>query len=405
MFFPFLLALLFLDAPSQEPSRPAGPTFPEAVQMATDGRDADALAAFRQLAAARPNDHDARLWIARLHERMGHRDLAEPVYHSVFLEDPANLDAALGVASMMLARDVAEQAIEVLEVAEARAPRNAAVLALLGRGHRLAGRTARALVYFERAAAAAPTEEHRLGLEAARRAYFHHIETRGFSEQFSGGTPDSRSGDLIVNYRLTERLRALARGQVQRKFTETEGRGGGGVEWRWKPAIALRGQVLIGPDNLVMPEGDYLGEIEHTRGPVTWTASVRHFDFTGARMTTASPAVAWLASEKVSLGFEYALSWTEVSTSRFVEAGHSAHLRAAYRLWPRVWAQTGYAAGVDDFEDFSIDRIGDFRANAVSGGVRVELPRLTSFIGSYQRQWRSGNVEMGRVTVSLQQRF
>lgn len=404
MFLPGLLVTLLLAA-GPASGQTSGPTFAEAVQMANEARDAEALAAFRQLAAMNADNHEARLWIARLHERMGNPDLAEPVYWSVLIEDPANLDAALGVAATLLAREELEDAIELLEIAEQREPQNPVVLTLLGRAHRLAGRTALAIGYFERVAAAEPTQEHRLRLEDARLAYLHRIETRAFGEQFSGSTPDSRSGDLAINYRLTDRLRVLGRGQVQRKFSITEQRGGGGVEWLWRRTTTLRAQLLVGPDNRVMPEGDFLGELEHTRGPATWTASLRYFDFTGARTTFASPAVAWLATDRISIGLRYAMSFTETSTRPAVEIGHTAHLRGAYRLYPRIWLQAGYAAGVEDFENFSIDRVGDFRANTVSGGVRIELPTLTSVIGNYERQWRRGNLDLGRVTISLQQRF
>jgi hypothetical protein len=74
-------------------------------------------------------------------------------------------------------------------------------------------------------------------------------------------------------------------------------------------------------------------------------------------------------------------------------------------LYRRVWLHAGYAAGVEDFENFSIDRIGDFEANTASGGVRLDLPSLFRVIGTYEHQWGSGNVDMGRVTVSLHQRF
>jgi len=380
-------------------------TAAEAVQMADDGRDAEALAAFRQIAARNPNDLEARLWIARLHERMGNPDQAESVYRSVLLEDPASLDAALGVASTLLARDEIDETIELLEAIEERAPQNATLLALLGRAHRRAGRDARAIGYFERAAAIAPTDEHRLGLENARLSYGHRIETRGFNEQFSGGTPDSTGGDLTVNVRLSERLRVLGRGHAQRKFSVSEQRGGGGVEWRWRPSTTLRTHLLLGPGNLVMPEGDFLGELDYTYGPAVWTATVRYFDFTGARTTFLSPGVAWPATDRISIALRYAMSFTETSASKGVEVGHSAQLRGSYRFLRRLFLQVGYAAGVEEFENFSIDRIGDFRANTVTGGVRLDLPTLTSIAAGYEQQWRRGNVDMGRVVVTLQQRF
>ena len=407
MFFSLLLATaLVLDPSQQGAPAPTGAVFAEAVQAAAEGREAEALAAFQQLASANPNDHQARLWIARLHARVGRQDRAEQVYRSVLVEDPGNIDARLGVAVALLARDELVEAIEVLEVAEELAPDNDAVLDALGRAHRRAGRTSRAIAYFERAVSIAPTEQHRLSLEGARRSYLHRVETHGSSEQFSGATPDGGSGDLRVNLRLNDTWRVLGRGQVQRKFARSEQRGGGGVEWRWKPTTTLRGHALVGPSNRVMPEGDYLGELQYAQRVATWTASVRYFDFTGARMTVVSPAVAWVPEGRLSVSLRYAAAWTdEARTLASVKAGHSAHVRAAYRLSPRVSAQAGYARGVEDFENFSIDRIGNFRANTLSGGLRIDLPTLTALTATYEHQWRRSNIDMGRATVSFLQSF
>lgn len=405
MLFSFLLVTFLAAGPAQDFTTQALPTFADAVQMANEGREAEALAAFQRLVSANPNDHQARLWIARLHERMGHPDLAEAVYRSVLLEDPKNVDAMLGVGSTLMAQYAPGEAIEVLERAEELAPQSDVVLASLGQAHRQAGRTERAIGYFERAAALAPNEQHLLSLEDARRAYLHRVETRGFSEQFSGATPDTRSGDVTVNIRLNDRTRVFGRGEVQRKFGVREERGGGGVEWKWKGTTTLRGHVLVAPDKVVMPEGDYLGEIEYTDGRAIWAAGFRHFDFTGARVSVVSPSVAWPASDRLEIGVRYALSVTETNILLRRDAGHSLHLRGTYGWSPRLSILAGYAGGVEDFEHFSIDRIGDFRANALSGGVRYNLPTLTTLIGTYEHQWRRGDMSVGRVTVSLAHRF
>ena len=112
MVFSLLLAAsLALPPSTQEPPTPSSPGFQEAVQAATEGLDAEALAAFERLVSVNPDDHEARMWIARLHARMGHQDLAEPVYRSVLLEDPDNIHAMLGVAAALLAREASAEAI------------------------------------------------------------------------------------------------------------------------------------------------------------------------------------------------------------------------------------------------------------------------------------------------------
>jgi YaiO family outer membrane protein len=352
-----------------------------------------------------PDDLDGRLWIARLHVRMGNQDLAEPVYRGVLLEDPGDLEAMLGVANALLARGEFAQAQEILDVAEETEPENDEVVFAVGRSHLYAGRTPQAIEYFERAYAISPTDQHRMSLEGARLSYLHRVELRGSSEQFGGSTPDTQFGDVSVNIRLNDRWRVFGRGQAQRKFGVSEQRAGGGAEWRWKSTAILRGHALVMPDNTVMPEGDFMGELQYTYMDATWTGSFRHFDFTGAKTTSISPAVQWIpAGTRYAFGLRYALSWSESNTFAGVSAGHSLHLQGAYRVRPRLWAQLGYAAGVEDFENYSIDRIGDFRANTVAAGVRIDFPTLTGLVGNFERQWRSG-VDMNRFSLSLQQRF
>ena len=390
MIFPLLLVLLLL--PTELLAQDTGTATAE-------------LESLRKIAAANPNDHSARLGIARVHERMGHPELAGPVYESVLLEDPANLDARLGLVATLFATDNSHRALELLEPVEAREAKNPVVLNLLARGHRLEGRERLSLDYYERAAAADPTEPRLMTLETARARYAHRIETRGFSEQYNGSTPDARGGEVVLDYRLREHWRLLGRGQVQRKLGVSEHRVGGGAAWEWKPGLTVRGHALLGPDNVVMPEGDYLGEVAYEYRAATWLLDVRHFDFTGARTLVISPAVSWMASDRLLVNLRYAGSHSVSNALASAEAGHSAHVRGEFRLRNRVWLHAGYAAGVEDFENFSIDRIGDFRANAVSGGARIDLPTLTSVVAGYEHQWRSGSVSMGRVTLALQQRF
>jgi hypothetical protein len=70
-----------------------------------------------------------------------------------------------------------------------------------------------------------------------------------------------------------------------------------------------------------------------------------------------------------------------------------------------VFLDLGYARGVEDFESFSIDRIGAFRAHTGSAGVHVDLTSLTSLGAAYEFQSRRNGVEAQRVTIGLSQSF
>jgi tetratricopeptide (TPR) repeat protein len=400
-----LLALLSSELPAQQAPSTGRPTFADAVQMANEGRDAEALVAFERLVTSNPNDREARLWIARLHERNGDTERAEAVYRSVLLEDPISVDAMVGVASAEIARNELSDAVVVLERSEKLAPLNPTVLAMLGRVHRDAGRDARALDYFERAYALAPTEQNQMLLEDARRTYGHRAVANLFAEDFNSGVSDTRSGEIAFNLRMNDTWRVSGRGQVQRKFAAREERAGAGVDWRWTPRVTLRGQALVGFDAVVMAERDYLGELDVLANRAHWTAGVRYFDFEGARTTVVSPAVSFLATDRLAVSLRYALSISESNTFSGRENGHTAHIRGEYRLRPRIWVAGRYAAGVDDFDNFSRDRIGDFSANSVAGGVRFDLPRLLTVVWMAERQWRENDLNMTRLTVSVAQTF
>ncbi len=402
LFTVFLWTLL-----AQQPRLQAAPAQAQATtpSAADEVQDATALAALQARVASNPGDHQARMSIALLHERMGYPGRAEAVYRSVLLEDPTNLDAMMGVGNTLLARDASAEAIEMFERADRLSPRNPAVLSALGRAHDQAGHSAMGLRYLALASALAPTPPNRSLLEGSRLVNLSRVELRGFGEDFDGDVPTSRSGDLTVNLRVSDRLRVFGRGQVQRKFSITDERGGGGFQWRWLPTTTFAAHALVGPSNRVMPEGDYSVSVDHQNHSANWMGEIRYFDFPGASVVMMSPGVEWSVSNRLSFGVRYALSITESNFLGDAELGHTVNLSSTYWLHPRVAFTLGYAHGVENFENFSIDRIGAFDANTGSAGVRIDLQTLTSLLAAYDNQWRSGGVEMRRLTLSITQRF
>ena len=381
------------------------PTFDQAETLARNGQYEEALDAFRRLVGANPRDLRGRLWIGRLHGLMGHPELAEPVYRSVTLEDPASIEAAMGLGNSLVALGRFDEGIVVLQRAEKLDPRNPEILMALGTAHHLAGHTTRAVLYSEVAAQIAPSAQTRQTLEQARSAHNHRVELSSFGEQYNTSVQETASADLRVNVRLQERLRIMGRGQYQRKFRFSEERGGGGVQWRWRPETTLSAHALFGPDNIVLPQVDAAGEIAHTYKGATWSAGYRFFDFANASVSVISPAVTWLPSPRLSLGLEYHAAITKFDALTEVTDNHSATVRVGYRLQPRLWVNVGVSRGIENLDTLSPDRIGSFQANTVSGGARFDLPSLTSIVGLYEHQWRRGNIDMHRLSLSLIQRF
>jgi len=207
-----------------------------------------------------------------------------------------------------------------------------------------------------------------------------------------------------MNVRLNESLRAIGRWQVQRKFNRTENRGGGGIEWRWTPWGTFTGQVLVNDSDRVLPQRDYLGRVDYGYHRATYSAALRYFDFFGADVTMFSPGITVAVTPQWTFGARYAFTTTDTATATGTEA-HTLDLRAAHEIAPRIWVRGGYIRGIENFDQFSVDHIGDFRANTATAAVQFLFPSLTSIVGSYDYQWRSNNVRMGRINVSLVQAF
>jgi YaiO family outer membrane protein len=415
-----MLAVLLLTASfsttQAAPSAPAPPsrafqtaapvlTMVEAMALADTGRLDEALAAFRALAAANPDDREARLWIARMHERMGHPTLAEPVYRSVLLETPADVRAMIGVGSTLLARREYREAITMLEAAEALDRNNAEVLVLLGRAHSGLGDEERSLPYLERAMAIDPAPGTRRSIELTAHQRRHRVEADALAEQFNGSTEDTQGAGVEVNVRLSERFRLSGLGQWQRKFGRRDERAGAGVEWRMTRRSTVVSHAAFGPDNEVLPQHEWYLAIAHSASTAGWTLGYRYLDFPGARASVIGPGVSWAATDRLTIDLRYDAVISEFVTVSGTTNGHSEMARGTYLVRPRVAAFASVARGIENFDAVSIDRIGDFEANTLSGGVRVDFRTLTALVAEYDHQWRPNDLRMQRFTISLRQSF
>jgi Tfp pilus assembly protein PilF len=398
----FLLLLAQEVAPA--PNAAASSDLSAAIELAQSGQNAEALVAMQKIAAANPEDLLTRLWIANVHMRMRHPELAEPVYRSVAIEDPNNVDAWVGLGTALLHQDRIVEGLDALKRAEEIAPENPNVVGALAAAYQLAGDDRQSISYRQRLVTMSPTRTNVMLLEDARRAHGHRFETQAYDEDFSGPTQSTRASDIAINYRLSEVVRVIGRAQLQTKFGRREDREGGGIEWRWTPWGTFTGQVLVGDGNRVLPQRDYLGRIDYGYRSATWTGQLRYFDFFGANVLMVSPGVTLAPAPRWTVGLRYALTSTDFATVTGIKS-HTFDLRVARELTRRIWARGGYVRGIDDFENFSVDRAGEFRANTAVGTLQILLPSLTSIVGSYDYQWRADDVRMGRASIALVQAF
>ena len=385
--------------------QPAAEPRAQAEQLARSGAYRAALERFQALAAANPDDVDARLWIARLHTWMGDDRRAVDVYQSILATNPAHVEALAGAGDAIVRLDRRKEAADLLSRAEAAAPDNAAVLSAQGRLHAAAGHTDLALAYFERALTIDPgAAAARQQLQALQRARAHRVELGYFFEHFNEDTTDPQAGFGSVNVRVNEQFRLSGTVQHERKFSESETRGGAGMEWLSGPSIRVRAGVLLGGDARVLPKADGYGGIDYKRGRATWSFDLRFAEFedvdvqiggAGLALALTGQTDAWVKYYRFSTDYETVLS----------DVVHSWVLGVSGRPDPRWLLGVEYTHGPDHLEMLTVDELGPFDANTFSIYTDFLLTPMFSTDLRYDYQDRPEGVRMHRATLRLVHRF
>ena len=405
-----LLTLALTTAPPSPAPQPPAPqpadARAQAEQLARSGSYRAALERFQALAAANPDDVEARIWIARLHAWMGDDERAVGVYESILATQPQHLDANIGLGDAFVRMGRLREAADVLGRAESQAPQNPALLVALGRLNHASGHLDRAVDYFQRALAIDSTSPGvRAELEALQRERAHRIEVGYLLEHFNqDATPDPQAGFGGVNLRVNDALRVSGTVQYERKFSESEARGGAGIEWHLTPGLEVHGGALIGDDGLVLPKVDGYGGINYRRGRATWSFDLRFAEFesvdvqiggAGLRLALTKQADAWARYYRFSTDYAVGLS----------DIVHSWVLGASGHPAPEWTVGAEYTRGPDQLEMLTIDQTGAFETNTYSGFIELLLTPMLSVQGRYDYQDRPAEVRVHRATFRLVHRF
>jgi tetratricopeptide (TPR) repeat protein len=244
----------------------------EAERLANSGANAAALKQFQALAAANPDDIEARVWIARLHSRMGNPEHAVAVYRSIVAVQPQHVDALTGLGSALVTLGRLKEAADALNRAEALAADRPDVLTAQGRLHQAGNHTTLALAYYLRALALDPANaDARAASDALRASRAHRVELDYDFQHLNGGIDNAHVGTFEVNARVSDAVRIFGRGQVQSAFSVDEQRAGGGVEWSITPHAWVHAGALFGADTAYLPETDGFVEASLAAGRARWS--------------------------------------------------------------------------------------------------------------------------------------
>jgi YaiO family outer membrane protein len=389
-----------LLAPQQAPDQRA-----EAERLARSGAHAQALKQFQALAAANPDDIEARLWIARLHTWMGRPERAADVYESIVASQPQNIDALIGLGESLTMSRRFREAGDALRRAEALAADRPAMLVAQGRLHRETGHTTLALAYYLRALALEPgNADARRAYDALRAERAHRLEATYDFEHFDTGAPDTHAGAVEVNGRVNDAIRLFGAGQHIRKFGHDEDRGGGGFEWFASHSFHVRGSALFGNSTRVLPDGDTWLEAEHRIGHVSWLGEIRYLHFSTSSTLIWSPGVTIAANDRLALTLRYYRSHSQFDGTPS-SGNNGGRLGATVRAGPRLTVNAAYMHGFEGLTLITLERDLQFSAENLSAGFRFAATPFTSIGAAYTHQWRAGNTRVATAVVNLIQRF
>jgi YaiO family outer membrane protein len=374
-----------------------------AEQLARSGRSTEALVLFERIVAEDPTDIESRLWIARLQLRTGRTEDAEAGFRSVLLEHPSHVDARIGLGAALTRRDAWNEALAILLDTEKDAGSNADLFGALARAYRRAGDDRLALANYERAIALSPDDPDLVeGYEATLRAYGSSIDVEGIGE---GGVSDARSAAVTASVRVLPRLLIEGRVRLQNRDDSSDTLFGGGGIFRINRSTNLAFRAAAGVDNISLANVDAMAEVRHYRGAIEIGGIVRHLSFSDVGVTAVSPLVAWDTGERWRFAARYTFSRSSFHTTGESSGDHSVLLRETFRAWRRVDTIVTYAYGIESFEVLTADRISNLGAHTVAATMQFHLPSLTTVAATWERQLRSNDTRLDRLTVLIVQGF
>jgi YaiO family outer membrane protein len=376
----------------------------EAERLARSGGYEAALKQFQALAAANPDDIDARVWIARLHALMGRPEHAEAVYRSILAVQPQHVDALIGLGNALVTLAQLDDAADALNRAEALAADRPALLTAQGRLHQAGNHTTLALAYFMRALALDPTNtEARAAADALRAARAHRVELDYTFQHLNADMDDAHVGSFEVNARVSDPVRIFGRGQVQRAFGFNEQRAGGGLEWSITRHAGLRAGVLVGADTAYLPETDAFVEASVRQGRATWSFQLRNADFEGADFWLGGPGLAVTVLPRVEASIQYYRG--RVDAEGFGESTtDSVVLGLAGSASDRLRLGVTFTHGIDRLDWLTLDRI-TTEADTVSVTGGYDFTAFVTFRGGYDFESRPDGLQAHRANAGFVFRF
>jgi len=374
------------------------------VRVRVSNKDlASAITLVEQRLQTAPDDLEARGWHGRLLAWTGKWEAAESEYRYVLQRVPSDADILSGLADVLIWREHFEEALSVLNDAQALQPNRTDILIRQGRVLRALHRNREAREKFRAALALEPgNSEGRQGLESVRNEPRHELRI-GTDNDLYNYTDTAFAQGISLSSKWNPRWSTSFSQTTYQRFAQDAAEFSGSATWRYTAHNALTVGGAVAHDSGVIPRAQAFFELGRgftvsregvVRGIETayrqrwlWFADARVLALTAAATFYLPSDFTW------SISITPARSRFPLTPAAWQTSGLT---RLTFPLFPRVTANAFYAVGTENFAQQ--DQIGQFSARTMGGGARIQLTRrqdVSGYIANQDRSQRRTQVSLG----------
>jgi hypothetical protein len=171
--------------------------------------------------------------------------------------------------------------------------------------------------------------------------------------------------------------------------------------------VQLRVGGLFGSETVVLPESEGFASLAVDSGRATWTFGGRVASFDSFKLILAGPGLLVRLPHGAEAHASYYRSSTrpEDGPSGSAVGLNSGTLGISAPVHRRIRAAAEYTRGIDHLELLTIERVGRFTANTVSGALEAWATDMLSLNVRYDYQRLPEATNVQRVGVHLTHRF
>lgn len=364
---------------------------------------ATAVTLVEQRLQTAPDDLEARGWHGRLLAWTGKWEAAESEYRYVLQRVPSDADILSGLADVLIWREHFEEALSVLNDAQALQPNRTDILIRQGRVLRALHRNREAREKFRAALALDPgNPEGHQGLDSLRSEPRHELRV-GTDNDLYNYTDAAFAQGISLSSKWNPRWTTSFSQTTYQRFAQDAAEFSGSATWRYTAHNALTVGGAVAHDSGVIPRAQAFFELGRgftasregvVRGIETayrqrwlWFADARVLALTAAATFYLPSDFTW------SISITPARSRFPLTPAAWQTSGLT---RLTFPLFPRVTANAFYAVGTENFAQQ--DQIGQFSARTMGGGARIQLTRrqdVSGYIANQDRSQRRTQVSLG----------